>query len=196
MVLVSKHLSLGQQMELTAERAGGDKPIIPVLAPGTSLGSVSPLLKQFVVTSLKQKTLQSDLARLADGVQKVLGTSTREASTQIDPEDPQKGQWGGLAERNGRLLTATVEALSQDWFGITLEIRRLTGPPLEGTVEFHLHPTFTRHIEQVTVKDGKATLPLSAWGAFTVGALADKGRTRLELDLSQNPSFPQTFRER
>lgn len=70
------------------------------------------------------------------------------------------------------------------------------GTALAGNVEFHLHPTFARPMQIVPVQDGRATLKLQTWGAFTVGAVADNGRTSLELDLAQNPSFPEVFRSR
>jgi hypothetical protein len=39
-------------------------------------------------------------------------------------------------------------------------------------------------------------LKLTAWGAFTVGVLADEGRTKLELDLSELEDAPEDFRSR
>jgi hypothetical protein len=43
---------------------------------------------------------------------------------------------------------------------------------------------------------GVAELSIDAWGAFTVGAVADGGLTRLELDLAEHPDFPAEFRAR
>ena len=68
--------------------------------------------------------------------------------------------------------------------------------PLSGQVEFHLHPTFSPSIRTVGVKDGKATLELEGYGAFTVGAKVDGGATRLELDLAKIAEAPKAFRER
>jgi hypothetical protein len=67
---------------------------------------------------------------------------------------------------------------------------------LERNVVFHLHPTFRASVKTVKVRESKATLRLSAWGAFTVGAIADEGATRLELDLATLPDAPKEFRER
>ena len=39
-------------------------------------------------------------------------------------------------------------------------------------------------------------LHVVAWGAFTVGAVADEGSTRLELDLTSVPGASSTFYER
>jgi len=39
-------------------------------------------------------------------------------------------------------------------------------------------------------------LRLKAWGAFTVGVLADEGQTQLEYDLELDTDFPRQFRSR
>ena len=39
-----------------------------------------------------------------------------------------------------------------------------------------------------------AELALDAWGAFTVGAIADSGLTRLELDLAEIDEAPSSFK--
>ena len=96
-----------------------------------------------------------------------------------DPDDPQKYRWGGLAERNGRKLTATVTPVSPKWFRVQLEVSSTGGAPLTGNVEYHLHPSFTPSIEVVPVMEAKAELTTHAYGAFTVGAVLDNGRTPL-----------------
>lgn len=110
-----------------------------------------------------------------------------------NPDDPQKGRWGQSAQRNGRTFTASVEDLGNSWFEINLQVY---GTGLEGEVAFHLHPTFTPSVITVTASQGTAQLKLQAWGAFTVGAIADEGRTFLELDLASLPDAPTVFRER
>jgi hypothetical protein len=70
------------------------------------------------------------------------------------------------------------------------------GLPMNGLVQFLLHDTFPNSRPVVPVVDGVAELPLEAWGAFTLGALADGGKTKLELDLSKERSFPLLFRSR
>jgi hypothetical protein len=117
----------------------------------------------------------------------------------LDPEDPQKGRWGGLAQHNFRQLTALVTPASRrgaKWFNIDLEVSS-TDPdahPLAGNVRFHLHHTFPNPKRTIRVIDGRARLRLLAYGAFTVGAEADKRQTQLELDLSTLPDAPQAFR--
>ena len=114
----------------------------------------------------------------------------------LNREDLQKGQWGGKPESNGRRLTADIKALSETWYRIVLAVQSKDGSSLEKDVNFHLHPTFGSRINCVKPVDGKATLEIHAWGAFTVGAETDDGKTRLELDLAELESAPKSFRER
>lgn len=114
--------------------------------------------------------------------------------------DPWKGEFGGEARRNDRALEAEVVPSGQPGlFRVRLSVRS-TDPrrrPLEGSVQFFLHPTFRVQTPVVTVSpSGVAELTLVAWGAFTVGAVTDGGSTRLELDLAELPGAPREFRER
>lgn len=115
-----------------------------------------------------------------------------------DNNDPQKGQWGGLNERNGRRLSATVKPTAgrEDLYDVVLKVDSTNeNLPLTGAVKFHLHPTFFNSNPIIFVQDGKAELKLVAWGAFTVGAEADNGNTQLELDLADKKwGFPEAFR--
>jgi hypothetical protein len=115
-----------------------------------------------------------------------------------DEHDPNKGCYGGTPSANGKVLRATVRPTKgdDDWFDVRLEVAAEPGqPPLEGTVKFHLHPTFSIPEIAREVKDGVARLKLTAWGAFTVGAETSDG-TKLELDLAELPSAPMAFRMR
>jgi hypothetical protein len=104
-----------------------------------------------------------------------------------DEADPQRGRWGGLPERDGRLVTAEVTREGQR-YRIRLVVSATEGAPtLEGQVIFHLHPTFENQRRAVRVRDGRAVLTITVWGWFTVGAECDDGRTRLELDLGDLP---------
>jgi hypothetical protein len=117
---------------------------------------------------------------------------------EVDPDDPHKGRWGGRAERNGRVLSAKVKAAQDDpnWFEVKLTVEPATerSKPLTGEVTFYLHPTFKPDKVTVNVKDGKAEYEIYCYGAFTVGAVADAGKTKLELDLSTLPNAPMRFR--
>ncbi len=102
--------------------------------------------------------------------------------------DPHKGFAQGRSEdaRAGRKLDARIVPIrGSEACRVHFELRA-TSPtkPLRGPVIFHLHPTFAQ--PDVTVSpdsDGVARLDVVATGAFTVGAQADDGQTRLELDL-------------
>ncbi|MBB3837646.1 uncharacterized protein YneF (UPF0154 family) [Runella defluvii] len=115
-----------------------------------------------------------------------------------DNNDPQKGQWGGLNERNGRRLSAIVKSSEgkEGLFDVFLKVESIDANlPLTGAVKFHLHPTFFNSNPIIFVQDGKAELKLVAWGAFTVGAETENGNTQLELDLADEKwGFPEAFR--
>lgn len=113
-------------------------------------------------------------------------------------DDPWKDVFGGKAENNHRRLSATVVPSKgdPDWFRVRLSVES-TDPinfPLTGRVRFFLHDTFANDKPVVKVINGRAGLRLGAYGAFTVGMLADDGATRLELDLADDDSFPPRFR--
>jgi hypothetical protein len=120
------------------------------------------------------------------------------SSAPKDPNDPNKGCFGGTPSANGKVLRATVRSThgDDDWFDVRLEVAAEPGQlPLKGTVKFHLHPTFTTSEISREAVGGVARLKLTAWGAFTVGAETSDG-TRLELDLAELPSAPMAFRMR
>ena len=68
--------------------------------------------------------------------------------------------------------------------------------PLAGEIEFHLHPSFHPSVIRVPAEVRSAQVKLRAWGAFTVGASADSGRTKLELNLAELADAPEEFRLR
>jgi len=115
------------------------------------------------------------------------------------PADPTKGLFGGNASVSApfpRTLSAKVKAVpgAGEWFEIDLLVT--SGEhPLEGDVVVFTHPTFPEPYEKVRAVNGEARLQLFAYGAFTVGVLADDGRTSLELDLATLPDAPRAFRE-
>jgi hypothetical protein len=117
--------------------------------------------------------------------------------TGVVPNDPQKGKWGRSPLKNCRLMSATVDESNVPGYykvQITVESTKAS-EPLTGLVKFHLHDTFLNANPVIAVQDGKAVLNLSkVYGAFTVGAEADGGKTRLELDLAEDKNFPEAFR--
>jgi hypothetical protein len=113
--------------------------------------------------------------------------------------DPNAGRFGGSEESNGRKLSATVQRIDNtEYFSIDLEVRSIAGAKkLEGRVLFYLHHTFDRSVIATLARDGIARLDgIEAYGAFTVGAVADEGETMLELNLARLPRAPDDFKNR
>ena len=112
-----------------------------------------------------------------------------------EPDDPQKGRWGGSNRVNGRELSAKVRELEPDWFEATITVRSIDPEkPLLGDVIFHLHPTIKPTVRRATAVENQASIKVQSYGAYTVGAQSDGGKTRLELDLSTLPDAPNFFR--
>lgn len=117
-----------------------------------------------------------------------------------DPEDPNKGKFGGSPKASGRVLEAVIKpAYGPRSSACDVEIRvRSTEParPLTGKVKFYLHPSFGRWKQySVDVKAGEAKDEITSWGAFTIGVEADEGATRLELDLTKVHGGTKSFYE-
>jgi hypothetical protein len=114
------------------------------------------------------------------------------------PDDPWFGQFGGSNVSNKRVLEARIfrPQASATSRTVALSVRSTEGSaaPLTGYVQFYLHPTFGNARPVVKVIDGVATLTVESYGAFTVGALADGGDTKLELDLSRHPEAEEPWR--
>lgn len=115
----------------------------------------------------------------------------------INNADRQKGLWGGSPSNNSRLLSAFIEKIpGEDYFRrVVLQVESTNAAkPLSGKVTFHLHQTFNTPDFDVPVVNGVAETSLVSYGVFTVGAEADNGATKLELDLaSLNDGKDQFF---
>jgi hypothetical protein len=117
---------------------------------------------------------------------------------EFDPDDPHKGRFGGLNEHDGRKLS--VEKLSgtedKGYLKLDLTIEPTDNSPITGPVYFHLHPTFRPPKERVVAKDGKATLTIRSYGAFTLGVEIKDKNLRYEIDMAMMPELPLWFRRR
>lgn len=122
-------------------------------------------------------------------------TDFRKKRGKKDPEDPQKGRFFGSPRCNGRELSATVEADTgaPGWYNLQLMVRSIDGRPLTGKVDIWVHDSFPTEHYYTFVKNGMAKFSFSVYGAFTVGATCDGGRTPLELDLSKLRNLPKGF---
>jgi hypothetical protein len=149
-------------------------------------------------------TLGSPIASLTPAIR----SAVDEISNQVERKtgnnkdlytsDPLKNQFGGSASRDGAELV--LEGYEQqkgiDFLALKLAvIARGDGRRLEGPVTFHLHPTFSPHVQLVRSIEGRAAFTCYAWGAFTVGAETSDGR-RIELDLAEQTELPEWFRNR
>jgi hypothetical protein len=108
-------------------------------------------------------------------------------------DDLQLGRWGGTSAKGGVTLSASYngDVVSDEFFGIDLVISS-SGEEIGDLVAFFLHDTFPNEIEIVAVENGRATLTIQAFEAFTVGAKTESG-TELELDLNKVKGFPPEF---
>ena len=187
--------NVGSTREVSSAMSRG-KRIVPVLIDGAVDMPIG--LRQFQWTRLSPDSLAIDISRLVDKLAGELSQLVTTPSAPFDVDDPNKGQFGLSSERLGRRLRANVSTGDRpDWFRVELTVESTNDLPLNGDVEFYLHPTFRPPVTRVKTGGGKsATLTLSAWGAFTVGATADEGLTRLELDLAQLRGAPRVFLER
>ncbi len=118
-----------------------------------------------------------------------------------NPDDPQKGRFGGQSEKNHRILKAGVTTTGNpEYFQVRLQVEATdAGNPLATDVIFYLHDSFHPSVYLVTppmFKEGKAIIDLLSYGAFTAGAATDNGNTLLELNLAEEKNLPVVFRER
>jgi hypothetical protein len=101
------------------------------------------------------------------------------------------------SEVNGRKMTGVVTHWAGEFYEVVIKVVSTDAKkPLTGKVTFHLHDSFVNQTPEINVEDGEAVLILKAYGAFTVGAVADGGKTKLELDLAEDPNAPKEFRSR
>jgi uncharacterized membrane protein YciS (DUF1049 family) len=111
-------------------------------------------------------------------------------------DDPQKGRWGGNPINNDRELSVTATAHDHDTaFDVTLTVKSTNAAnPLIGNVYFFLHDSYPKSVMLIPVENGKAVLELESFEAFTVGAVCDEGKTKLELDINEVPGIPEEYK--
>jgi hypothetical protein len=155
--------------------------------------------KDSVITGLQKNEEQLLVTLVADGS---ITESDKALITALPPitvlDDPQKGRFGKLAEKNGYKLTGTVtDSTWPGYWDVLLEVSRTDSTEL-ADVLFLIHNTFNPAIKKITPENfvnGKATLSLSpVYGSFTVGVITDGGKTMLELDLAGLPGVSEKFK--
>lgn len=181
----------GATAAATTAAATGDA---PRYRPSTNLDDVADWLTKIIVGVTLVQLKDKDPAALSEARAPISG----ERDDEVD-DDPNKATFGNRPLANDRVLRAIIEPSTTrpGWCRITLAVTS-THPakPLIGSVIFHLHPTFDKPVVTVPVENGVATLTIVAYGAFTVGAEADSGKTRLGLDPARNPDAPEDFKAR
>jgi hypothetical protein len=175
-------------------------PHLPPLELGFGAGGVTVKLQQ------ENAQLKQDIAgerASKTGLQKLINVKPAERAKVLAAaasQDTQHGKFGGRWEVNHRKLTATVSSLANGTLGkLHIEVRSTDAArPLSGEVTFHLHETFKpEDVQTVPVNaEGVAQIELISWGAFTVGAEADGGGTKLELDLAGLPTAFDPWKKR
>jgi hypothetical protein len=185
-VLTTVHTAIAQK-----------KSVIPVaLVDDESAGVTWPEeLQTRRGTFIRFDHIDEDLPPLIEQLAKAVPAGAA-AEPPADVDDPHKGQFGGRSEQAGRRLSARVSEAARGWYDVALEVSAAGRTPLRGEVEFHLHPTFNPPVANVPVEGGRPATTLRARGAFTEGAVADDGATRLELNLADLTDAPQAFRLR
>lgn len=169
--------------------------ISAVLKPSPDLDAAEQRVKHAIAAALPTEPTRN--AFLTD---LPATSSSAEDLRALASTDPTKGQFGGRAVADGRKLSAKVAPLGTeiDYFRVDITVESLPGSaPLVGVVSFFLHPTFPTPILRANAENGRATVTVLAWGAFTVGVLCDEGRVTLELDLCDpQVNAPSPFRDR
>lgn len=208
-------------MSLTRSVLSSCQPSCPnegFVASGIVYGAVSGFLYCYVWTRLyypkmaarsdkeTEQTLRHEEAKAVaemgigkDSKAPTQATVTQAPAVAASSADPNKNKFGGSAVANGRVLRATIQPSESQagLYRISLTVTSTVNTnPLMGFVVFHIHPTFRQHEVTRPVENGVASLTLVAWGAFTVGAVADNGATRLELDLANHPDATADFKSK
>lgn len=111
------------------------------------------------------------------------------------PDDPQKGRWGDKAENNGKQIRATVVQSSvKGFYNILITVSDKI-KPLDVPVAIFVHDSFKFPDDVIYVKPNEnklAQITLTDYEAFTIGAVFADG-TELELDLNEQPGYPEGF---
>ena len=116
-----------------------------------------------------------------------------------DKKDAQKGRWGGISERDGRKLTASIRKAKTDLFLVDIAVESTDGSQLEGPCKFHLGSTFPKSVIMIRKiqADNTAVLKdVAFYKPFTAAAQVRNAQgiwVSLELDLSCEKNFPNDF---
>lgn len=113
-------------------------------------------------------------------------------------DDSQKERWGGLSTSGGFTLQASFNKTDplDDSYDLILTVRPVSqDDQLIGDVFFFLHDSYyPDSIKKVTADKNSASISISSYEAFTVGAVCNGGAIKLELDLNNCPNTPEDYK--
>lgn len=143
---------------------------------------------------LLKESSSDELKSALDELKLKVQESLKKKPVKID-DDLQKGRWGGKTESNGKQIRATVvQSNVKSFYDILITVSDKT-KPLDVPVAVFVHDSFRFPDDVIYIKpnaNGMAQITLTAYEAFTVGALfADA--TELELDLNEQKGYPDGF---
>lgn len=181
-----------ERADKVAEKLASGKLIAPSTAPAAP-GTVA------VTAELPASTDEMAAAITSDLPTELRAKVDRFLHTGVDWNDDTVPRIFGQqpAEANGRGLRGEISVRYEQALVIRLVVERRGGGPLTGDVAFLLHPTFHSRVRVVPVDgDDRADLEIYCTGWFTVGAIADDGKTLLEYDLRSLVGAPDWFKQR
>jgi hypothetical protein len=158
-------------------------------------------IKSAVQKMMHSKDVNDDKKTIEQYIDKMMANAKLKLQKGLtfNDNDPQNGQWGKHAINNERELMANIIEETKGLYKIKLKVIS-TNPdnnPLDSSdlVLFALHNTFgDPPIRLVKVENQCAELDLYSYRSFTVGAFVDKGKTELELNLSNLPNISYYFK--
>jgi hypothetical protein len=165
------------------------------LVPGASAPASKAAVP--VTAELQAPTAEMEAAVPADLPEDLRQQVERFLHTAIDWDDDTVVRIFGEhpSAANGRTLSAEISVQYEKALVIRLVVERRDGAPLGNEVTFLLHPTFHARVRTIAVEgDDRADLEIYCTGWFTVGAIADQGRTFLAYDLRKVPGVPDWFK--
>jgi hypothetical protein len=114
------------------------------------------------------------------------------------PDDPNKGRFGGAAERAGLVLSAAfAPTRNKAWVRVELTVEDRLNEMADGDqADLFLHDSFRPSRIAAVFRKGRASRTVTAWGGFTVGAWIPSRGVELELDLAQQDDAPAIIAER
>lgn len=180
------------QIDLT--QIGLTAPSMPVKRDlrGKKINTASPKAKAAAKKRREARSSEPDFSRSFErdppGLRRAITVS----------DDPHKGRFGDLAERNGYRLDVTFETGGPSWVGVVLKVvadPRTHEPNYSDMVEFFLHPTFDPPRLSAVFQGYEAKLKAYAVGGFTAGAWLRAQQIELELDLALLPGAPKIIQE-